>query len=909
MDTLIPEAGGQPVEELELHNPEGERLGAYRILRALGRGGMGSVYLALRDDDQYRQQVALKIVKPGLDTADVLCRFRRERQILAGLEHRYIARLLDGGCTPEGRPYLVMELVHGHPITEYCRDRKLGIEARCRLFLKVCEAVSFTHRKLVVHRDLKPANILVAADGSPKVLDFGLAEILAGDSHSAFTFSPGGYLTPEYASPEQIRGGPLSTASDVYSLGVILYELLTGHPPCRVNSAAPAVWEQAVCESAVTRPSAAPIDAPDSPRWRRKLQGDLDNIVMLALRKETDRRYRSVDELASDIRNYLELRPVRAGPDSLWHRTAKFARRRRFVLLPAAGVLASLVGGLLIAIGQAHSAEAARHLALAHQEESQLARQAADAEHRRAEKERDLAIASRHVAEERVAQMVDLSDRSLSQVYSLMERLAGGLAARRELIGTTLDFLEKLSTDAGSDARLRVALAKAYMRLGDIQSDPSGATMGGWDGALQSYRAGSALLADAPRQSAPGDGGMLVWLDLQEKIGLLLGQMGHTGNAQVLLRDAIAVLERMGARASGKELPRRRACLYLALSKETHPDLAASRPFVETSIALLSALSRQYPADAEIRYDLSRAYTERGYLVVNLDGANAASPDYETVVELREQLVKEHPTDTVYRRVLVGAYDHAAQIDIYLRQTDAARAYYQRALAMAKADSADPQDLQAAGDYGSELMSLSKLDEQTGSSAAALAGARRAIAVLEPVIAVASRSRYALVLAEAHEHAGAELSRMGNDQEGIADFRRAQSVADSYVTAYPADGGAFEQFVNASRTLIQALTAGGDRQNAFEQANALLRRAERSQGVANNARSVERSLAQAYLSLGGVNGALERWGPAQDAAQEAIRHASLASPSSARNSGLGSALLQEARALAAECSRKLAEVN
>lgn len=891
---------GNPIE------PAGERLGAYRILHAIGRGGMGAVYLAVRDDDQYRKQVALKLVKPGMDTVDVLRRFRHERQILAGLEHPYIARLLDGGSTADGRPFLVMELVQGQPIGEYCRQLNLNIEARCRLFLKVCEAVSYAHRKLVVHRDLKPANILITAEGSPKLLDFGLAKILSASSDTASTVTPFAPLTPEYASPEQIRGGSLSTATDIYSLGVILHELLTGRTPHPVNSAPTGEWERAVCESDVPRPSSVLETRPDHERWRRKLQGDLDNIVMLALRKEADRRYRSVDEFASDIRNYLESRPVHARPDSLWYRTAKFARRRRFPLLAAACVLASLVGGMAIAIGQAHSAETARRLAMARQEESLRARQAAEREHRRAEKERDLAIAERRVADDRVTQMVDLSDRSLSQVYSLMERLAGGMPARRELIGTTLDFLEKLSTDAGSDTRLRIALAKAFTRLGDIQSDPSGVTMGGWDGSLKSYRAGSALLENLLQQPVPGHDGLLVWLDLQEKTGLLLGLMGRGAESPALLRRAIAVVERPAGGASpAKDLERRRGCLYLALAKEIHPDLAASRPIAETAIAILSALARQYPSDAELRYDLSRAHTERGYLIRNLETPANARADYEKTVELREQVAREHPTDVLYRRVLFGAYVHSATLAADMHQPDAERAYYQKALVLTEPDAADPQNFQAKGDYAFVLMTLTSLDEHPPDLAPSLALLRRAAALLEPMVADSSTSPFALTLAQVYDRVGWRLTQMGNPSEAIPQYRRARSLADAYLATYPNDTAAMHQIVDSSRALIRALAAAGERQSALDLAASLIHRVELSRDRGTDPSLLESSLAVAYLSLADAHRAFAEWKSARNAAREAIGHATAATRLFGRDAAANADLLAQARALMAECSSKL----
>ncbi len=276
-------------DELSLVNT---LLGPYRILQEIGHGGMGTVYLAERADDQYHKRVAIKVVRRGMDTREVLDRFRHERQILAGLEHSYIARLIDGGTTPDVRPFFVMEHVEGQPIDAWCRDRRLDVELVLRLFLKVCEAVAHAHRGLVVHRDLKPGNIFVNREGVPKLLDFGVAKLLRPDASAGVTVTAAGVgpLTPEYASPEQVRGLPVTTATDVYALGAILFELLTGTRAQRIGTLTPREIDRVVCETQPPRPSTL-ARAAGKPR----LNSDLDNIVAMAMRKERERRYSSVE--------------------------------------------------------------------------------------------------------------------------------------------------------------------------------------------------------------------------------------------------------------------------------------------------------------------------------------------------------------------------------------------------------------------------------------------------------------------------------------------------------------------------------------------------------------------------------------------------------------------------------------
>jgi serine/threonine-protein kinase len=334
------------------------RLGPYRLLREIGSGGMGTVYLARRDDAEYEREVAVKILRTGIGEPEAVHRFLAERQILARLEHPGIARLYDGGSTADGRPFLVMELVDGLPLDQYCDQHGLGIDARLALFGRVCAAVQHAHQNLLVHRDLKAANILVTADGEPKLLDFGIAKQLLPGAAPDLTRTGSRVLTPSCASPEQVRGEPISTASDVYSLGVLLYELVAGRSPYRVASDLPHEIERAICEQQPEPPSQAlSRRGPGEPSpeaasrargsrpaaLRRRLRGDLDTIVQTALRKDPARRYGSAAELAADLDNHLQHLPVAARPDSLLYRTHKLLRRRRTpVAVAAAAALVAI---------------------------------------------------------------------------------------------------------------------------------------------------------------------------------------------------------------------------------------------------------------------------------------------------------------------------------------------------------------------------------------------------------------------------------------------------------------------------------------------------------------------------------------------------------------------------------------
>ncbi len=380
-----------------------DTLGDCRIVRLLGEGGMGEVYLA--QDTALERPVAVKLLKSQIDDDALVRRFRHERRVLAGLTHPNIARLYGGALTPEGRAYLVMEFVEGERLDHYCERKNLGVNERLTLFRKVCAAVAYAHQNLVVHRDLKPANIRVTADGEPKLLDFGIAKLLeeaGGESGADAGWTITGAMTPEYASPEQVRGGTITTASDVYSLGVILYELLCGQRPHQLQQRRPDELARAICEEeppwpstvagrATTVHSDSTTTTPTTPggeppaRVRRRLEGDLDNIVATALRKEPARRYGSVAQFSEDIRRHAEELPVLARRDTVGYRLGKFVRRNKTATGATALVLLALVGGLVLAAWQAHVADRERDHARLAPAGGEDAPQQADAARQQAE--------------------------------------------------------------------------------------------------------------------------------------------------------------------------------------------------------------------------------------------------------------------------------------------------------------------------------------------------------------------------------------------------------------------------------------------------------------------------------------------------------------------------------------------
>jgi len=502
---------GSPEELLRLTLDDREEegnLGPYRLLRRIGSGGMGTVYLARREDGHYQRDVAVKILRSGLESTEALHRFIAERQILARLDHPNIARLYDGGSTDDGRPYLVMELVEGLPVDEYCDRHRLTIDQRLALFQKICSAVQHAHQNLLVHRDLKPANILVTPQGEPKLLDFGIAKRLAPESEDTVHKTRIGLrlLTPRYASPEQVRGDAITTASDVYSLGVILYELLVGRTPYQLTAELPYERERVICEQEPERPSLALFrpGGPEAPEVEEialdrrtrpqalagRLRGDLDNIVLMALRKEPRRRYGSAAELAQDLEKHLQDLPVTARPDTLSYRTRKFARRHRaavaatvtVALLAAASVTSLIAQGRQLAQERDKARYALSFLADTFKQadpyqargETVTAREILDQGTARISRE----LAGEPDVQASVMDVIGEANLGLGRYKEAEPLLTRALALRRQIFGSdalevaqSLEHLAALQTKRSSlenaESSLREALAIRRRRQGD----------------------------------------------------------------------------------------------------------------------------------------------------------------------------------------------------------------------------------------------------------------------------------------------------------------------------------------------------------------------------------------------------------------------------------------------------------
>jgi serine/threonine-protein kinase len=518
-----------------------DRIGSYRIVRVLGRGGMGTVYLADREATDFRQQVALKVMRRGLDTDDLIARFRAERQILATLDHPNIARLIDVGATPQGLPYFVMEFVDGKPILEFCNDHRLDLTQRIQLFRRICEAVHHAHRSLIVHRDLKPGNILVSADGVPKLLDFGIAKMLDPASELARlrTQTDVRLLTPDYAAPEQIRGDAVTTACDVYALGILLYELLAGCHPHGGDGASRAEMERRILEHEPKPPSTVISDAAAFARrsaaapLRRRLHGDLDTVVLKALRKEPEQRYASVLSLAEDLDRHLTGLPVHARPATARYRIRKFIARNRLSVSAAALLALMLMGATSITLYQS----------------SRIRQESA-----RALRERDKAFEVRNF---------------LLEMFGTTgpDQATGDTVTARQLLdrrAATLD--DSYSGDDETRAEMMYVLAEGYEKLGLIaQAEPLA----------------RASLDIRRRLFGEFHEDVVASLNL---VGWLLHQKDRIEEAERYLREAVSTGRQVFGNQGGFQLAR--ALNDLGVVREARDDLAEAANLYRQSLAM-----------------------------------------------------------------------------------------------------------------------------------------------------------------------------------------------------------------------------------------------------------------------------------------------------------------------------------
>ncbi|MFN7923680.1 MAG: protein kinase [Bryobacteraceae bacterium] len=699
---------------------EGRRVGPYRLLKRIGSGGMGSVFIAGRADAEFEQRVAIKLVRPGMNTKAILQRFRMERQVLAGLDHPSIARLLDGGTTQDGLPYLVMEYVDGGiPIDIFCDGRKLNVTQRLGLFQTVCDAVQYAHRNLIVHRDLKPANILVTADGAVKLLDFGIAKLLAsGDTGDQGRLTEDSApMTPDYASPEQVRGDAITTVSDVYALGVLLYRLVTGRAPYKLQQPTSTALLYAILNQEPERASDAAVRGTETKgdslaadlaacregtpeKLRRRLQGDLDAILFKALEKDPANRYPSAGRLADDIRQHLEGMPVLAHKDTPAYRISKFVRRHR-AAVAAGGILgATMIGSTVVSV---HYASVAR------QEQS--------------------------VAERRFRDTRDLARFVLFDFDDTIRQ--GETAARKRVIEKALDYLNKLSSEASGDPSLQQEVVEAYLRMGSVQGNFLKANVGDTNAAITSYRKALGIAEQLNREHP----GKPVYQTLEAQANIALGDLISTGGDQkealARYRRAREILEPIHKQAPGGKADEDLVQVYYKIGFVEYRmgNSDAALESYQRSRDLAEDWYTRNPKDPRARREVARALTGIGEALTRSGKGKEGLPSMRQALELSEALLVDSPTDPAAKRGVLVMCQRLGDSLVQAGDLNDAVAKYRRALEIAESlRRSDPENRQYQTDTYVALGRLADALPKVGRAQDAREMTRQALEVLKPLV-------------------------------------------------------------------------------------------------------------------------------------------------------------------------------
>ncbi|HEX3746768.1 MAG TPA: serine/threonine-protein kinase [Bryobacteraceae bacterium] len=749
LDPVIRERPTMPLDN--------RQIGPWKLLRALGEGGFGVVYLAERNDGQVRQLGAMKFLKGTVHSRDLELRFLDERQILADLNHPWIVRLIDADVN-QGQPYFVMEYVQdGLPIDVYCRQKALSVKDRLALFRKVCEAISYAHRKLVVHRDLKPANILIAPDGTPRLLDFGIAKILdpARRGNPLAAQSTRVLMgTERYFSPEQARRESVDTATDIYSLAVVLYELLTGTDPYDLARRNAEPMEQIVCTALPEPPSKAlarDAEAPASKnreRVRRQLVGDLDTIVLMALRKEAQRRYASVDQFSEDLRRYLEGLPVAARADTYGYRARKFVKRHQAAVAAAALVFLSLGAGLFATTWEARRAQAAR------------AR-----------------------AERRFNDVRKLASTYLFEFHDAIAKIPGTTAARALVVRRALEYLDSLSKEASSDRDLQLELATAYQKVGDAQGRPGFANLGDRTGALASY--GHALaIRQALAKAGPADAALRRDLATNyDRIADTLLTTGQTANALDNYRQGYALREALlSADPNDRDIRRGFAtsCQREAQALLQSGRVPEAKEKENRALAMFQSLAENRPGDAVAQRDLFIAYIKEGDLLAAGGDKAAGLQYYQRALPISQAVERIADDPTKARREVASVHDKIGNLLAANKDSAGSLENYRTALHLRESLAAsDPKNAEVERDLSISHEKIGNILVRSGDAAGALAQYRHSLAIDSRLLdADPDNAQSRLDCAGDHEEVGGLLLRSGDLAGALASQNQARELRE-----------------------------------------------------------------------------------------------------------------------------------
>lgn len=766
----------------------GRRIGPYRLISLIGHGGMGAVYLGVRADDQYQKQVAIKLLKHGMDTDLMLSRFRRERQILANLEHPFIARMMDGGATEDGLPYFVMEYVEGVPIAKYCADKGLSVPERLRLFRMVCEAVQYAHQNLVVHRDIKPSNILTTEEGIPKLLDFGIAKLLDSGTAENVTLTQFEVrmLTPDYASPEQIKGQPIGTASDIYSLGAVLYELLARRRAHRFTTSSIAEFERIICETEAERPSSVAarndeLSANLRQQLSRQISGDLDNIVLTAMRKEPQCRYASAAELSDDLRRHMESLPILAQEDRRAYRARKFIRRNRLAVGAALLVTASLVGGIVTTSVQARRAE------------------------RRFELARQLARAV------------------VADIKGPLERLPGSTAARASMIQTVLRYLDGLAEDPGRDSAFALEIADAYREVANVEGHPLRENLGQVAAALTHYQKAIAIYERYVERAETKTHALSALIGTNLQAGDIEIRNGNAAAAQARLQRMVSIASDATARDSAAVAPDSWIYLYFRLG-----DVESRRGEPEEALrhyrqALEVCKGRAAIDDsASVRSDLRGAYVRVADAQKQSGDLIGARETYLTALRTAEEVMRL-PDARVYDRSMLS-YGHQTLGNLLgnpgepnLNDRQGALSHARKAVEMAEAITAsDQQNVRAVDDLSGAYRSLAAilLEERPDE---ALKWYKKAASISQKLTSSdPSNTNFRHSFALSHLGIGESLLKLGRNREALENLAPALAMFKSLTGIARDQIFLIGELGTVHRAIGTALVGSGDEAGALE---------------------------------------------------------------------------------------------
>ena len=709
---VLPDALQVLSDEAETPDLIGKRFGVYQITEEIGRGGMGAVYLATRTDSEFEKRVAIKIIKRGMDTDAVLRRFRNERQILASLEHPNIARLLDGGTTEDGLPYFVMEYIEGLPITEFAETHRLSINERLELFRQVCTAITFAHQRLIVHRDIKPSNILVTEDGTPKLLDFGIAKLMNPDRISKETIPTATGLrlmTPEYASPEQIQGLQVTTLSDVYSLGVVLYELLSGQSPYRFEKRSVFEIAQIISNEEPIKPSERAIETrnnedvetqeekvnpPPSIPNPQSLKGDLDNIVLMAMRKDPERRYTSVGQFSEDIRRHLVGLPVIARPLNLKYRLAKFALRNKTAVTLGAIIFLTLIGGIVTTTWQSIRANR-----------------------------------QKEISDKRFNDVRKLARTVLFDYHDAIKDLPGSTPVRERLVRDALEYLDGLASESNNDASLQLELATAYERVGDVQGGTLLANLGNTEGAIESYHKASAILQTPPISDLQNTEAKSANASIAKKLGGLLWETGEMkGALEESQKSQKLYQELLMENPNELDFRYEYAATFDRIGQilEEQGDLASAEKSYEQELKILNIFSPVDQQNEKIRRIFSVAYEHIGGLFLQKGEYEKALENNTRALEIRQKLAANFPLNADYLRTVSVSYYNQGEILAKLLRYREAMQSYQKDLEIAQSLSAkDPSNEQYRGDIAYAMIRVGDMHFQIGDNSEAMSNYRK----------------------------------------------------------------------------------------------------------------------------------------------------------------------------------------